>query len=565
MKFLQILNEASTLQVSDLKKVITKDKKVSMILSKDVKLEDITDKEGFLSTLKFYIFNNENVRMFVKSRHDIKDVNKFEFDDLKKKRASDLTQSDLDIIGDFLRVLFKEHTSVSKNTLSPDAKRELRDWVNGDNRYHALSGWAIKELQSVPGLKPSKRILVYRGLLFSESSLKISKSYDGTLEVGQGQKFLKSIKDGSREVDLSWERPSSWTTSKEIAERFAQYGPASSQNGAMMQWLGRMSSKKAIDGALGYVISTFVNPEDVIIDFSKIALSGAKHGDEGEVIIKAGTIKARIVKKYTVEGEVDPDEKAADTSKVTETFDALTKFVSENGLPSDLAAIKSTMSKTRDIYGSNASALCSYPDLIVPLMKNSTTTTVIHLMDKYIDFFNSTFKNVTKDDLKIDKYMSTDEEFVKKLQALSTVYSTFTGTVTHSKFVGADNQKGKGQINKLSAEEFRATISSSDLAGMQNEYLKLGYFKDESREFISLGNSLKIEIPSSFKVMGAAKQKPYIDEVINAFFEKYSIESPGDSLEKFKSLINLLRKAYRNYSMIDTLSDTIGELMQFQI
>jgi hypothetical protein len=568
MKLIKLLQEASSLQISDLKKAMLKDPRCAQVFKKDLKLEDIEDKEGFLSTLKFYIFNNENARTFVQSRHNIKNMNKHEFDKLRKIRASELEQSDIDFVSSFATEMFKEHGEVSKGKLSKDLKDQLKDWFNGNGRYHNIQGWAQEELKSVPGVRPDKRVLLYRGILFPEHALQTHEKYDGTLEIGEGLKFIKTIKKGGKEVDLEWDRPSSWTTSKEVAEKFAKYGPASSQTGAMFQWLGRMSAKKEIDGALGYVISTFANPEDILIDVNRMnANFHMQHGDEGEFILAPGTFKARIVKKFTVEGEVDPavEDVSSKDSPPAKAIESINTFLASFEIPSEVQGIIKEMGETRTIWSSDSIQLVNYPSLFKKLMLNSTTTIALHTFDKLLDFYNKNLHTLENEELRGDKY-ATDEELVKKITKLKQFIEKFRQNVIHSKFKSEKNTKGQGKKHDMTAEEYRATIKTSDLADFERAMLVGSRMTDSyaGRNVEMLAKNLGVDLPSSarFTAFGETKQKPILQAIASSFLKSLGL-SEGDYQENAKTMINLIRKAYRNYAMlmeIDSMNDVMKEM-----
>lgn len=566
MKLIKLLQEASSLQISDLKKAMLKDARCAQVFKKDLKLEDIEDKEAFLSTLKFYIFNNENARSFVQSRHNIKNMNQHEFDRLRKIRASELEQSDIDLVTEFTAEMFKEHGEVSKGKLSKDLKDQLKDWFNGNGRYHNIQGWAQQELKSVPGVRPDKRVLLYRGILFSEHSLQTHEKYDGTLEIGEGLKFIRTIKKGGKEVDLEWDRPSSWTTSKEVAEKFAKYGPASSNNGAMLQWLGRMSAKKEIDGALGYVISTFANPEDILIDVNRMnANFHMQHGDEGEFILAPGTFKAHIVKKFTVEGEVDPavEDVSTKDSPPAKAIESISTFLDTFEIPSEVQGIIKEMGETRTIWSSDSIQLVNYPSLFKKLMLNSTTTIALHTFDKLLDFYNKNLHTLENEELRGDKY-ATDEELVKKITKLKQFIEKFRQNVIHSKFKSEKNAKGQGKKHDMNAEEYRATIKTSDLADFERAMLVGSRMTDSyaGRNVEMLAKNLGVELPSSarFTAFGETKQKPILQAIATAFLKSFGL-SQGDYQENAKTMINLIRKAYRNYALLSEI-DSMYEVMK---
>lgn len=558
MQLIQLLQEASSLPLQDLKKAISKDKRAAPVLKKDLKVEDIPDMGAFLTTLKFYLFNNSNVRDFIKLRHDIKDVNKVEYDELKVLKPVDIDQKKLDAIVDFVATLFKEHGATTRSSMSPDLKKELKAWVNGNSRYHNISGWAQKELDSLPNLKPDKRIVIYRGVLFSEYDLKSSKSYDGKTQDGNGMAFLKTIRDGGKEIDIKWDRPSSWTTSKDIADKFAKYGPASSSYAATFQWLSR--GDKKIDGALGYVISTFANPEDILIDMRRLTASiEMQHGDEGEIILKPGEYTGRIVKKYTVEGEVDPTVKQDDGSNsvAAKAIDKVSEHSDKFDLTDDAKEILKIAKDLRKFWSTDAIMLIKYPELFKKLILNSTTTTATHLHDKLNDWYFKELHHVKDEDLRADKY-ATNEKLAEKIPKVKNVISHFREKVNHSKFKADNNTKAVGPKFDLTGDEWRSTIKAFDVNEVERELLRDGYItsSEGARSFKKITDALGIELPTSarFNQYGAAKQKPIIQETLKKFMKmvglSYNEEEPK---EAEKTMINLMRKAYRNYDMLSDI------------
>lgn len=564
MSLLKLLQEASSIRISDLKKAIKKDPRASKILDKDLQLDDIRDKDAFLATIKYYFFNNEEVRDFITTRDNIKQLSKREFDELRKKRGKELTQQDLQVIKNLINVVFKEYSGVERGSMSPELKKELKDWFNKSGRYYNLPSWAMEELKSLPNVRPKKRIILYRGVLFKDYDLSSRKSYDGTLEEGNGIKFLKSIKEGGREIQLEWDRPSSWTTDKAIAQRFAQYGPAGSQFGAMMSWFDRAMDKKAIDGALGYVISTFANPEDVLIDTHLASVNGTTHGDEGEVILAPGKYYARVVHKYTVEGEVDPAMSAVkdEDQPIMKTLSAVKEFAGTFKLNDMLDVSKNDFS--RPIWASNSVNIVKDINLFKKLIVNSATTSVIHAYDKALAFYKKELSKVTPDELKLDKY-ATNDDLREKVATLSKLMSMFTNKVNHSKFKNEKNPKAAGQQHELSGEEYRTTIKCFDLNELEKQLLVNGRImnREGDQAIENLASALNVTLPTSASMsrFGAPKQKAALEEVLEAFFKKVGVDKPLDFNEATKTMINLIRKAFRNYEMLDDL-EKIQEKLQ---
>jgi hypothetical protein len=73
---------------------------------------------------------------------------------------------------------------------------------------------------------------------------------------------------------------------------------------------------------------------------------------------------------------------------------------------------------------------------------------------------------------------------------------------------------------------------------------------------MKIADALGVELPSSarFNQFGAAKQKPVIQETLKKFMKmvglSYNEEEPK---EAEKTMINLMRKAYRNYDMLSDI------------
>ncbi len=557
MSLIRLLQEASSLDIASLKKAMQKDKNASLLFKKDLKLDDIPDRDAFLATVKYYVLNNDNVRSFIALRHNVKDLDKETLAKYRALRGSELDENKLKWLKEFIADIFKEHASVQRGTMSADLRKELNDWLNTNGRYFNLKPWAQRELMAIPGLRPEKRVLLYRGLLFSEHDLEERQTYDGTLEKGNGLKFLESIRKGSRTVDLSWDRPSSWSKAKGVAERFAKYGPASSNFSATLQWLERSMKKQNIDGALGFVISTFAKPEDILIDVDMFNSAMMKHGDEGEVILKPGEYTCRIVKKYTVEGEVDPtidNEANAETGKIVLTLEKVREFAEKFKVPENFKAILDKKNSWTTRSGIDLINDKDFKDLVL----DSTTTEILHLHDKALSFFKDNLKELDDEALRADKFAG-DEELRRDAQKLKKLIGRLSSEHTHSAFKSDKNPKGKVKKHELSPEQYRATIKDFDLYDIEKELLTKGYLTDSTagRNFERLAKSVGVSVPTSAALnrFGAAKQEPVIQETIKRFFDKLGLDAGDDKKENIKKMLNLLLKAYRNYKMINELKD----------
>ena len=68
MKLLQMLQEASSADLEEVKKQLKKLPETKVLFKKDSTLADVPDVGKFLATLKFHLFNNRNLLDFAKSR-----------------------------------------------------------------------------------------------------------------------------------------------------------------------------------------------------------------------------------------------------------------------------------------------------------------------------------------------------------------------------------------------------------------------------------------------------------------------------------------------------------------
>lgn len=219
---------------------------------------------------------------------------------------------DIDLwVNDMVRVIKSFAQAVNRakrGGLSPDARKELADWVNGDRRAFSLPTRVMRELAATPGIRPDRPVMLYRGLLFRRHQ------FDDEQHPRSALRFLAAARSGKRGLDMDWDRASSWTTDPATAERFARYGAQTSSFGAMFQALDRAAKRRAIDGEMGIVIATLARPQDILVDIGKVDLGHQQHGDEGEMILAPGPRAVRIVRMWNQVGEIDLKAPAADPS-----------------------------------------------------------------------------------------------------------------------------------------------------------------------------------------------------------------------------------------------------------
>ena len=571
IKQLNFLIEASTDNLEDVKAALKKDKQTKLLFKKDSTVADITDMKSFIETVNFHFLNNKNVLEFTKSRtlpHDPKQ-GKFGHYGIKFISAGELTNfrktfsnammdvdrrtSEFEQLKMIVNDTFSEFTSASGNTPQASVKKEIEDWVNGNGRFFNLSNAAKTELASMKAIKPEKTLVVYRGLLFKEYDLRSQKSYDGTTNDGNGVKFLKQLRKDETVVDIDWERPSSWTTKPEIADRFAKFAAAQSQHSATLNWLQR--GNKAIDGELGYVISMRVKPEDVLADIGKINVR-ANHGDEGEIIVKPGKYTARVVKKYNVKGEVAGDPIAKTNNiEILQDGEKFLKRFKEIDLEKALSQVKvSHMFNNPDLRENTFDVfnLSNFTDRIDVLGNPKFTKDIMDIVEEvnkaYADF-NEKFKDVEFTADLID-VTNTDQQQLLKMLKTFKERAKATAKSSHFKDTG-----GRGLRIDLPPDMYRAAIGNPK--EMKELMDRLRYSSDIRISDKELGSWFdyhwqQMGNPSAskrFDMLGLSKQQPIVEAVIKDVLKKAGVPYPDDYKEAVKTFVNVINRAYRNLSI----------------
>lgn len=201
-----------------------------------------------------------------------------------------------------VRALAKALSRAAKGAVSPETRRTLLKWVHNNSSHPYIGALEEKELRWVQGIHPEVPVKLYRGLLFYTSNW----TSDRVVATRDARVFVNALLAGHTEFVLDHNRAQSWTVSPDIANRFATKNAATSEYGAMMNWLH--NGKKFIDRDLGLIISAVVQPEDIVCDLGKIDLGHMAHGNEGEYIVRSGAhLKVKIEHIYTKTGEINPE------------------------------------------------------------------------------------------------------------------------------------------------------------------------------------------------------------------------------------------------------------------
>jgi hypothetical protein len=552
MALISTLQEASGHDIASLKKVMQKDPRVKQIFQKALDVEDLENKVQFLATLKFFLLNNRNVIDFVEGRTYIKDMNKNSLKKFRELKPDDLTQAKLDELREFVADLFREHGTVEKSGISATARKALVDWANGNGRWFNLSKPIQQELLSVPGIRPDKKIVLYRGLLFSGSDLKERKRFDGQLEVGHGLKFLRSVRNGGRIVDLEWDRPSSWSTSREVAEKFARFSSAGSNFAATLQWLSREGK---IDGDLGFIVSMLVDPKDVLIDMNRLQTAAhLQHGDEGEIIVAPGTYTCRVNTKYTKTGEVDPTASVKGDEKMTELASTVRDFATGWSHKVDADLQKGDWNSADADRALRRGDIELLKKLIAPGFKDK----LIADTDELQTFYRDHIKGLTDDEVETAVAHADHGKVAAWISALRKEANT---SIRHKDFVTKDNYRGDAKRGDAKGHHIRDSFNgwlSKDIKS-----IKYGVrFTDrgEGNVFDSLMRGFLNDTTSDWNRRSKVDQQKAIDRLIPAFFKQMGLTEPEDKDAAIQKMALALLTAERNARLVDNLSHARTEL-----
>ena len=557
MQLISQINEASGIPIDDLKKIMQKDVRIKQIFGSRLDLDSIQNPTEFLKTLKFFVLDNRNVLDFVSGRDYVRDLDKASLKRLREIRPVELEQKDIDVLQTFISSLFREHGYVEKSGMTAPTRKEVLDWVNGNGRHFDLSRSAQRELESLPNIHPNRPTLLYRGLLFSASDLRERKRYDGQLEVGKGLAFLRAVRDGTRIVDLEWDRASSWSTQKDVALRFAQFESANSNFEATMNWLNNAGSGKKIHGELGFLISTLAQPEDVLIDVRRMVTQAhMKHGDEGEMILKPGKYTCRVSTKFSkADGEVDP----IASSKVDDTISAVVEAVKQFG--KDWAddgswdVLKSDDWRSIDVERELRDGNLTNFGI---LSRSSTKESALKAYDQLRTFYHEHLDSLTGEQLET---LAANKSIGKIVRWMSDVHKTFNDRNRHKDFKTSDNARGDTKHKNLSAAQVRET-GWSPLADKVATATSGGRFTD-----YSVGNGIATllkaftgdSIKDLHKGKGADQQK-HIDSILKSFFEKFELEQPPEREEAIRKMRSALMGAERNAGLLNKIINLRTEL-----
>lgn len=536
MNFLQQLDEAANIPLDQLKDKMKKDPRVKMIFQRTLNVEELKDPVEFAKTIHYYIFNNPQVREYISKRGDRRDVSTHWFKRMAKSSnpTEKLSQMELEWLQSLVKELFKDVTYVQKKDISKRGFENLMSFYN--NATSTIDAYTAREVESL-GFKPAGPITLYRGMLFNEDSLRDKNGYG----YGEGLKFLKSIRQGKRTVDLDDDQYVMWTTDKSRALLQALYGNEASWRSADDIKDGKIGKYR---GSLAFVISTLAAPEDIIIDFSEYH---AAHGwppknqvGYHSVIVKPGKRLARVVSRHTKEGEVDaiPQDETEDLGNIKQL---LTMFGRILKLPFPEIKYENLSRFTHD-----PEVMEQISVLIDPEVKEK----IRKLLNATMSFYQKHLK-----DLDLTKLADQAGQHSDAYAALRKIEDEFDGYIRHRDFANPNSVRahertvGTAKIKELtsgdqflSAESYDGNaVEAANVIASQKRWTKWG-LSGVWRGLAKIGNP-NIHIPDKLHLEGWKVQKPVVDAAVDGFYKVLGKPKPDSFAEQAKEFVRVANEA----------------------
>jgi hypothetical protein len=367
------------------------------------------------------------------------------------------------------------------------------------------------------------------------------------MEVGKGLQFLRSVRDGSRVLDLEWDRASSWSTDRDTALAFAKFGSAKNTFGATLQWLERSGRGDAIDGDLGFLISTLAQPEDILIDVLRLQTAAhLKHGSEAEMILAPGKYTCRVSTKLTKKGEVDPIAPVADES-VNNVIEAVREFARTWKIdvpPGIIDENWSSVDAERALDHGNT-------DLFLSLCSRTVKEELLRSYSELKSFYDDHLKAIpteTLQSLVADKTAGLIIDWIVQLR------KQMTGPNQHPAFKKPDNSRGRTTNDQLTPEQFRES-GYTLLSDRVKEIAQGGRFTDGMLGLVlnKLGKGFGVKIDRDINRRGRKEQEEAVSQMLDGFFKILKQERPADQTEALKILRNALTAAERNARLLNEL------------
>jgi hypothetical protein len=409
----------------------------------------------------------------------------------------------------------------------------LWSWLSGAKGYRGdLSYHAVRELMTFPTIRPDGPVRLYRGLAFYEHSLKEKDTGYGTMEVGEGLKFLRSIRQGKRVADIKCGEATIWTRDKQKAMEAAFSDHSWEQK------------NPKIKGELGFVISVLARPSDIIVDTDMLGPK-VKH-DPAVVVLKTGDYTVRVVHKWTPDGEVDPTEKPADAP--TEVADSLMMFARIFKLPYPDPEF-SGMDRGSDTPERKASFL--------QLIQPEATAKITKAYDTLREFYIKFIKDVPESQM---NSLAADPEYGKAALVAKELHEFMASTKPHPTLADERYSASKGRKkyvprHELSGQEMFDGDKSFSVRDAIGPMVKPVRYTDwgtgvRLNDLASMAGLTRIK--DAHRAAGKIQQKQ-VDEIVPAFIKMIGEPVPENRQAAAHLIAETIRTAERNASILSDL------------
>lgn len=564
MKLIQQLDEAANIPLEELKDRMKKDPRVSVLFRRDFDPSEIENQKEFFETLKYYFFNNQLVREYVKKREGKGTFGKISLFDWKRltsitpevfeKHVDAAKYNILVAAKEMISAVFSDLTSYQSGKLPTKVIDELSQALNLDypQKEFRLYDTTIKYLDTFD-LKPERQIRLYRGMIFDTDAMKeIGPGHRAN--IGSGLRFLKGIREGSRVAEFDWPGATTWYKNVEDARWAASQGRARLAH-------ERMSGKEAPktvhpDYIMGFVVSTLAKPEDVVVDLSVLSDNSgwpSKTSDYyNTVVLHPGKKLVRIVSKYTKAGEVDPVQKDSDVEDDLESYrDSLSLLGKIIKIPfADVRLTPQVLRYPSTSLGQKMPA----DDQVRELASKELTEKLAKSLSTIINYFNKHIRDIDVDAITA----SAGPEYADVLNKIKAFKQKMSSTIRSAKFRDKDNWRGTKKIYELEdANDFFENQEDLELDALIKTLSGKERFTDwmtgSAIEGIAhrFGMS-RMELHNIHR-KGKASQKPALDFIVRNLFIMFDEDMPADETARFRVLSNLLGTAAKNSAALELL------------
>ena len=533
MSLIQQLDEASTIPIEQLKDKMKKDPRVKVLFTRDPQLDQVKDVPEFIKTLRYYVFSNPSVRQHIEKRADRRDISKSWWQRMAGMKP-DYALSDIELgwLASFMKELFKDVGYTAKKDMSKRAADALQSAVDGD-RMHLLDTYAQKEINSL-NIKPDGPITVYRGFGFSGDDLQIK----GT-GVGEGLRFIQSIRKGTRTVDLTTDKATLWTTSKEDALHYALFG-----KGSEWREKSKTGQVEGYNRLLAFVVSTLATPDDMIVQLSELSKVTGWPGSNSKryhgVILHPGKFLVKVISKHDKTGEINAVDTSGDEelSGIRESLSFLGKILK---LP------------VPDITFEGFGRFTHSPETMAEmglLLNDETISRLDKLFGTVVRYYQKNLKHI---DAKALAAQAGDEPAAFK--ALTELHEIFYRTIRHKTLADPESRDraqrtaGYARIKDLTDPTLAVTAKSthSELTTMAHVVAAQKRFTDwrSVSPFVGLAKIAdpNYKAPDKLHLAAWSVQKQLVDRGVDGFFKVVGEPKPDTPSEQAARILELGEKA----------------------